>query len=209
MKYTSSRFLNCWELRYVILCSTSCLFHLFFIIIFIFCEVDQNDALDAMYASRIVTFSRKKEGRTSHGNHPSPFPLLLPGLKLDYNFAIDTDKNNIPCNFFRHRVLHLKTGVNLDKVMISLWIQQEFHSPSILITNFFTQFNGIACHFVSDFLRKFWRWGDFYDFLMTSLHWTVSFIKVYNISVGIPHHLNFNMSWLFWMKRKIFLNPKV
>ena len=48
-----------------------------------------------------------------------------------------TISHHSPCNFLRHCVFHLQTSVHFNEIILSIFIQQEFYRPSVVITHMF------------------------------------------------------------------------
>jgi hypothetical protein len=122
--------------------------------------------------------------------------LLLDDWKL-----LSTSNFQLPFNQILSRnhlcywMLYLESCVHLHEVeLVSFCIEDELNSTCIEISNCFCSLNCSFAYFFPKLRCNHWR-CFFNNFLMSSLHRTVSLVKVYIITMLVTKDLNFNVSW--------------
>ena len=100
-------------------------------------------------------------------------------LKLPAN-NIDT------CDLLRHGVFNLNTRIDFNEIkLISIGIDKEFDRAGVFISGSLANSNCRITYLVSHCGRKVWSGSNFYYFLVSTLHGTVSLKKVYKVSMGV------------------------
>ena len=97
------------------------------------------------------------------------------------------------CNW----MLHLYSCVHFHKIKVHMFIYKKLYSSNCYISYSFCYTLSSFPHFFSQtFWNKCWR-TFFYQFLMSSLYWTISFWKIYYFTFAITHNLKLYVMWLF------------
>ena len=94
-------------------------------------------------------------------------------------------------------MLDLNTGVDLDKVVPALLVDQELSSTSIPVANALRQFDRVREDCPTNFLRKVRCRSDLDDLLVTTLYGTVAFEKVDGIAKRVSKELDLNVTGTF------------
>jgi hypothetical protein len=84
------------------------------------------------------------------------------------------------------------------KVPVRVQIEDELNCTCIIVSDSFCSLNCRVTNLTSNLLSNIRR-GLFYYFLMSSLDWTISFIKMNVIFELVPKYLNLNMSWFCYI----------
>ncbi len=82
-------------------------------------------------------------------------------------------------------MFYLDTRVDLNEVMSSHLVDQEFGCSSVPVTDALCELDGIGEESLSNVFREVHCRSDFDDFLMPSLDGTVALKEVNNISMPI------------------------
>ena len=95
-------------------------------------------------------------------------------------FMSGRDKNLLfnqiyPSNFFCDRMLHLESCIHLEEVEIFILIHEEFNCTCSVVVTRPSQSDSLITHFFSCCFIHCWTWCFLYNFLVPSLHWTLSF----------------------------------
>lgn len=93
-------------------------------------------------------------------------------------------------------VLDLDTGVDLDKVVAVLLIDQELGSSSVLVLDMLGQLDGIVQNGVADRGRKRLGWGNLDDLLVTTLDRAITLKQMNNISLAVGKQLDLDVAGL-------------
>ena len=93
-------------------------------------------------------------------------------------------------------VLDLDAGVDLDKVVAVLLINQELGGSGVLVLDILGQLDGIVQNGVADRGRKRLGWGNLDDFLVTTLDRAITLKQMDNISMAIGKQLDLDVAGL-------------
>jgi len=94
-------------------------------------------------------------------------------------------------NNFRHRVLHLNPRVHLNEVVVSMLIQQEFHSTGASVVDRPGDLQRVFTDGVSLLFAQAQRRRELDNLLMSPLDRAVSFTQMYHVAVPVAQHLYF------------------
>ena len=101
-----------------------------------------------------------------------------------------------------HRMLHLQSGVHLQKVKIHIGIGNKLHRARRLIVHGSGQRTALLAHLVAGSFIEKWRRRLFNHLLVTALNGALPLTQINHIAVAIGHNLNLNMPRLL----NIFFN---
>jgi len=131
------------------------------------------------------------DGETSSGDGLLGEAKLLEGST---GGNLDLGGNNIDSgNLLRNCVFDLDTGVDLNKVVSVLLVNQELGGTGITIVDGLGQLDGIGQDRVTNVGGKVLCWGNLNDLLVPSLHGAVSLVQVNDVSVVVTEKLHLDM----------------
>lgn len=131
------------------------------------------------------------DGETSSGDGLLGEAKLLEGST---GGNLDLGGNNIDSgNLLRNCVFDLDTGVDLNKVVSVLLVNQELGGTGITIVDGLGQLDGIGQDRVTNVGGKVLCWGNLNDLLVPSLHGAVSLVQVNDVAVVVTEKLHLDM----------------
>ena len=99
----------------------------------------------------------------------------------------------IASNHLGDGMLNLKPGVHLhEKMLIRIQVEDELHCPGVVVSDSFGSIDSRTADILAD---EVWYIGRsfFYNLLMSSLDWAISFKQMDVVSMGIAEDLNFDV----------------
>ena len=102
------------------------------------------------------------------------------------------------CNPFCDRMFYLDTSVHFHKVKAFIFFKEKFNRSCILISCCLCCKNSYLSHFLTKFLIYYGRWGFLNDFLMISLHRTVAFSQMNDITIIVGKNLKLYMAGILY-----------
>ena len=106
---------------------------------------------------------------------------------------------------FGDRVLHLDAGVHFNKVVVSVFVDQEFDRARVDIVDRLGNLDGVVVQGVANLLRHAPGRSHFHYLLVTALQRTVALAQMTDTAVLIGQDLNLDMLGL----DKVFLNKDI
>jgi hypothetical protein len=90
-------------------------------------------------------------------------------------------------------MLDLNAGVDLDKVVTVLLIDEELSSACVAVLDVSSNFDGIVQNGLTNVLGKMSCWSHFDDLLMATLDRTITLKQMNAVTLSIGKKLDFNM----------------
>src|SRR5512146_234045 len=97
------------------------------------------------------------------------------------------------CHPLRHRMLDLEARVHLHKIVVVVFIDQEFERADAAIANSQRGCDGALAHLAPDLLWHAWTWRLLDQLLMASLHRAVTLAQIDAVAVVVAEHLYFDV----------------
>jgi hypothetical protein len=100
------------------------------------------------------------------------------------------------CSRTSDGVFDLNTGVNLDKVVAVLLVDQEFCGSCVLVSDMLGQLDSVVQNSISDRGSKRLCGGNLNDLLVTTLDRAITLKEMNDVSGAISQQLNLNVAGL-------------
>lgn len=93
-------------------------------------------------------------------------------------------------------MLDLDTGVDFDKVVSVLLVDEELGSTGVAVVDRFGELDRISENGIASLDRQVLGWSKLDDLLVTSLYGAVTLVQVDDVAVAVTEQLDFNVLWL-------------
>lgn len=107
---------------------------------------------------------------------------------------LDLGSNDIDTsNLLSDGMLDLDSGVDLDKVVSVLLVDQELGGTSVAVVDRLRELDGIVEEGLADIRGKILGWGKLNDLLMSALDGAVTLVQVDDVAVVVSEELDLNV----------------
>jgi len=125
-----------------------------------------------------------------------PLKLDVPLVEIELLAVGDTDlllDEVYTGHFLGDGVLDLDASIHLDKVELSLRIDEELDGPCVFVSGSGGRADGRFAHFLAQIGRQKWRWGLLNELLVAALYGAIAFAEVQGFAVRVGEDLELNV----------------